>query len=121
MSKYKIYKITLKNTEKCYIGYTSNVDRRFKQHCKGTYRESRLSLAIKEYGAGSFNVEILTETHCPFEAQYVLEPYYIGKYQSDIVGYNGALHLARPLFYGSVKKDFMNYFRKRIKTLKEQV
>lgn len=110
--RYKIYKVTLKGTDKCYIGFTRDTKKRFKEHRTGNRSGVHLQKAIKEYGILSFSFDIIDSSNSAFEAQYVLEPYYIGRYKADTDGFNGSIRLARPLYYGTMSTVYAKLFHK---------
>ena len=79
-----IYKITNKINNKCYIGQSNDIQRRFTQH-KSPYEQNRfadkpLYKAIAKYGIENFSFEILEE--CPIEKLSEREEYYISLYNS---------------------------------------
>lgn len=82
-----IYKITKKENGKAYIGQSSNIERRFQEHCqKGEASRIPLDIAIKKYGKDAFNFEILEE--CPIEKLNEREAYWIKYYNTVETGYN---------------------------------
>ena len=84
---------------KSYIGQTTNFNRRMKTFYKSNYRYSgkRMEEAIQKYGRKSFKSEILLQIVIPEyneevqEVLYLLEEYYIQKYDSYNNGYNMTL------------------------------
>lgn len=62
--KKTIYKITHKETQKCYIGQTIDFDRRKSEHQRlsGSNTVSLIGRAINKYGVDAFDYEILEET-----------------------------------------------------------
>lgn len=81
-----IYKITNILNQKCYIGQTTKTaEIRFNQH-KRFNKRSKISYAIKKYGANNFKIETL-EIAYEIELEY-LEKYYIQIYDSIKNGYN---------------------------------
>lgn len=82
-----IYKITNQINNKCYIGQSINIERRFKEH-KNTNRTSKyLHRAINKYGIDNFKFEII-ET-CSKEQLSDREKYWIKYYNSlKPYGYN---------------------------------
>ena len=84
---------------KSYVGQTTNFGRRIKTFYKSKYRYSgkRMEEAINKYGKESFKSEILLQIVIPEyneEIQkilYLLEEYYIQKYDSYNNGYNMTL------------------------------
>lgn len=87
-----IYKITNKQSKKCYIGVTSakTVESRWKGHLDAIMRGKgcpALGEAIKKYGIDNFTFEILII--CFDEDIYKYEPDYIQRYNSQVPnGYN---------------------------------
>jgi predicted RNA-binding Zn-ribbon protein involved in translation (DUF1610 family) len=89
-----IYKITNKINNKCYVGQSDNIKRRWKDHKKdafwqnGDCYEYPLYRAIRKYGVENFYFEVLEE--CPFDKLNEREIYYIALYQSNNreFGYN---------------------------------
>lgn len=85
-----VYKITNIKNNKIYIGVSRNLGKRRKEH---KYRLSAnrhvnklLQSDFNKYGENSFSFEILEIA--PVEKLYVLEKYYIEKYDSYKNGYN---------------------------------
>ena len=74
-----IYKITNKINNKCYIGQSINIKRRFNGHKSGDHNEY-LENAIKKYGIDNFNFEILEE--CKKNELNEKEIFYIKLYKS---------------------------------------
>lgn len=87
-----IYKITNKQSKKCYIGVTGakNVELRWKGHVRAIMQGKgcpALRDAITKYGIANFTFEILII--CFDEDIYKYEPEYIKKYNSQVPnGYN---------------------------------
>lgn len=105
--KYKIYLITNTINNKVYVGFTRNIEKRFREHKLG-HKTGNMGRAMKELGSSNFSIQVIDSTDCMFEAMYVTEPYWIGRYNSIETGYNGAFHFARPLHYGETRKFFLN-------------
>lgn len=86
---YYIYKAFCKNTNKCYIGWTTNLVQRKRNHLKWSkLSQYKFSKAIRKYGWESF---IWTVIDQGLDGQYVknvLEPKYIEQYDSFYHGYN---------------------------------
>jgi len=90
-----IYKITNNINNKCYIGKTSNINRRFSDHKRLAFSinkdhkeyEKTLYRAFRKYGLENFSFEILEETDSPNDR----ESYWINFYDSIINGYNEGL------------------------------
>lgn len=73
-----IYKITNKINNKCYIGQSNNIKRRFTEHrCIGHETNKSLKIAYKKYGIENFGFEILEE--CTLEELNEKEIYWINK------------------------------------------
>ena len=89
-----IYKITIVPTEKCYIGQSVDVYRRYKEHIysmkKQRGRDDNLPIhrAMRKYGLENVYLEILER--CSKEELNGREKYWISYYHSDIkrYGYN---------------------------------
>ena len=80
-----IYKITNKINGKSYIGYSNNIERRFKEHCYKN--EQTIDKAIRKYGADSFAFEVLEE--CSLSELQEKEKYWISVYNTYYgYGYN---------------------------------
>lgn len=81
-----IYKITNKINNKCYIGQSIHIERRWSEHCFPS-KTSKISLAIQEYGKENFDFEVLEE--CKIEELDKKEEYWI-KYYNCVFpnGYN---------------------------------
>ena len=85
-----VYKITNKINNKCYIGTSKNIEKRFQEHkthynsiqnCKKT-----LYKAFKKYGINNFSFEVIEET--TLEDMFNREIYWIKFYNSFELGYN---------------------------------
>ena len=89
-----IYIYRNKINQKVYIGQSTNIERRIKEHNSRAFQvnsgdyNSNLSRAIRKYGLDNF--EINTITSCSKEELDNLEIYYINYYQSYLKekGYN---------------------------------
>ena len=79
-----IYKITNIHTGNCYIGQSTDIEQRFKEHIYHTI--SFIDFVIHEEGIENFKFEVLEE--CNPEDLDELEEYYISEYMSTIFGYN---------------------------------
>lgn len=92
-----IYIYRNKINQKVYIGQSTNIERRIKEHNSRAFQvnsgdyNSNLSKAIRKYGLDNF--EISTITSCSKEELDNLEIYYINYYQSYLKekGYNMTL------------------------------
>lgn len=84
-----IYKITNTKNEKTYIGQSTNIEERWKQHKQAiqTSDKSWYPLARKESdGVDGFTFEVLQQ--CKAEELDELEDYWVDYYKSYINGYN---------------------------------
>lgn len=90
-----IYKITNKVNNKCYIGQSVNIERRWHEHKTRANKEwtgnhehySILSRAIRKYGIQNFEIELIEE--CPAQELDKKEIYYISYFNSQVpFGYN---------------------------------
>ena len=86
-----IYKITNQINNKCYIGQSVDISKRWKDHAKcglgiDAPQGNKLYKDMQEIGIWNFSWELL-ET-CPREQLNVKEKYYINLYQSQDFGYN---------------------------------
>ena len=71
-----IYKITNKKTGKSYIGQSSNIERRRREHFEWNIAsEQYIDILIKDLGAENFTFEVLEE--CSKEQLTEREKYYI--------------------------------------------
>lgn len=90
-TKIGIYKITNIKTDECYIGQSTDIDKRWRDHIKcglgiDTPVGNKLYKAMQEYGIENFTFELLTE--CPREELNEKEKYFISLYEADTFGYN---------------------------------
>ncbi len=87
--KKDIYKITNRINGKVYIGQSVNPEHRFKEHIYGKHCDSNSAIhnAIKKYGAGSFDFEVIEHDVEDYNER---EKYWIKKYKSNdrSYGYN---------------------------------
>ena len=67
-----IYKITNKVNSKAYIGYSSNVESRWKDHKKG-YGSKLVYDAIQKYGLDNFTFEVVADDTVDNEDKYIQE------------------------------------------------
>ena len=86
-----IYRITNQKTDECYIGQSTNIADRWKQHAKcglgiDTPAGNKLYKAMQEYGLQTFTWELIKE--CPREQLNEKERMYIDYYMSKDFGYN---------------------------------
>ena len=85
------YKITNQQNQKCYIGQSVDISKRWKDHAKcgigiDTPVGNKLYKDMREYGIWNFSWELLEA--CPREQLNEKEKYYINLYQSQDFGYN---------------------------------
>jgi len=109
VKKTHVYKLTNKVTGRVYIGISRNPIKRFAQHRQR--KIAKLGLALAEYGAENFELEILRSCEERFEAAYIWEIYYIGLYNSIENGYNSHFDVTKPLFYGTLKKIYRDMYK----------
>ena len=86
-----IYRITNLKTNESYIGKSTNIKNRFKQHVRtavgldGVAR-TKIHSAMKEYGIDNFSFEVLEK--CTKENYSEREKYWINFYETNVYGYN---------------------------------
>ena len=90
-TKCGIYKITNLLDNKCYIGQSVDIYKRWCDHCKcgcgmDTPKNNKLYTAMLEDGLENFTFELLEE--CPREELNKKEAFYINLYESNDYGYN---------------------------------
>ena len=90
-TKMGIYKITNIETDQCYIGQSTDIYKRWNQHCKAglgidTPAGNKLYKAIQEYGLENFTFQLLLE--CERSKLDEKEKYFIELYQAKQFGYN---------------------------------
>ena len=86
---YSIYKITNLVNSKCYIGFTEDTKRRWKQHKVNRKNGVKpLYQAFRKYGLENFTFEVIYESEDREETLLIKEPYYINLYDSIRNGYN---------------------------------
>ena len=88
-----VYKITNKINNKSYIGISTDIENRWKQH-KSEYNHKReanklLYKAFNKYGIENFTFEILEE--CPSEELDSKEAFWIDYFNSKVDGYNATV------------------------------
>ena len=93
-TKMGIYKITNTQTGECYIGQSTDVYKRWCEHCKmglgiDTPPGNKLYKAIQDYGLHNFTFELIVECSC--EELNDKERYFIELYQADTYGYNSTI------------------------------
>ena len=91
-----IYKITNRINQKCYIGQSSNIHKRWNAHRSAAqnpknrdHQNSHLYRAMRKYGIENFIFEVLEE--CPVALLNQKEREYIQQYNSCFAGYNESL------------------------------
>lgn len=86
-----IYKITNKINDKCYIGQSKNIIKRWKTEYKWNKVNKHLQSAFNKYGLENFDFEIIEE--CAAELLDIREKYWINIYNSfdRNFGYNKTL------------------------------
>lgn len=90
-TKMGIYKITNLITEECYIGQSTDIYKRWNQHCKAglgidTPIGNKLYKAIQEYGLQNFTFQLLIQ--CERKELDEKEKYFIELYEANTYGYN---------------------------------
>ena len=90
-TKCGIYKITNILDNKCYIGQSVDIYKRWCDHCKcgcgmDTPKNNKLYAAMLKDGLENFTFELLEE--CPKEELNKKEAFYINLYESNDYGYN---------------------------------
>lgn len=81
-----IYIITKKDTGKCYIGQSKNIEKRFNEHCSRSKNNSYIDRSINKYGSDAFKFEILYE--CAEDKLLEEEKNFINLYGAYEIGYN---------------------------------
>ena len=91
-----IYKIVNIKNGKCYIGSSTNIDIRIKDHFKllrlKSHKNKYLQNSYDKYGRDSFIIEILEE--CSYENLLIREQYYIDEF------WNNSYNLAKQAYSG---------------------
>lgn len=88
---YSIYKISNTINSKVYIGFTKDVERRFKEHKKSHNNikiNSKFYSATRKYGFENFKIEIIYQSLDGIHCLEVMEQYFIELYDSYHMGYN---------------------------------
>ena len=90
-TKCGIYKITNIMNNKCYIGQSVDIYKRWCDHCKcgcgmDTPKNNQLYIAMQQDGIENFTFELLEE--CSREELNKKEAFYINLYESNYYGYN---------------------------------
>ena len=89
-----IYKITSKDTGKCYIGQSIDIETRWKQHISKalyTLENTKFYNALRKYGYENFTFEIIEECDKEQDILDERERYWIAYYNSYNDGYNSTL------------------------------
>lgn len=106
-----IYKITNKINGKCYIGQSTDIEKRWKTHksnwIQKTERRKLLYRAFRKYGIENFTFEILQK--CKKEILDEREEYWIAKYDSFKNGYN--MNRGGHSHRGSSYHSYRRYYR----------
>lgn len=90
-----IYKITSPENE-IYVGQSINIDKRIKQHKKGSCSNKKLTESIKKYGWENHKVEIIVE--CDPEELNSKESEWIKFYKENYTVFNQPQ--GQPNYYG---------------------
>ena len=80
-----IYKITNKINNKCYIGYSNNIEKRWCSH-RANPKNLELKQDMEKFGLHNFLFEVLEE--CSVNELPQKETYWIKYYDSYHTGYN---------------------------------
>ena len=119
-----IYKITNKKNNKCYIGKSSDIEKRWKQHLN-EYTSSKnynkpLYRAFRLYGIDNFTFEIIEEIQDYDTFSNEREKYWIEYYHSYEYGYNatsggdgGKTFKNYRVKFGSLSEEEVYYLRRR--------
>lgn len=99
MCIYSIYRITNLVTSKIYIGFTSNPDKRWKEHLQGSTESNPSEIlykSMRKHGVGNFVFDVIYQSKDGLFTKNVMENYFIVEYNSYIsspnsVGYNMTL------------------------------
>lgn len=94
-----VYKITNKINNKCYIGSSTRVNKRWQQHKLDAFNSNNekynypLYNAFRKYGVENFTFEILKDDFSSIQEMQAFEQYQILHYNSLVPnGYNQTLH-----------------------------
>lgn len=77
-----IYMIKNKIDGKMYVGQAVDIERRWKQHCRGHNKYSYIDKAIKKHGKDNFELIVLRECKNDINLLNKLEQHYIKKYKT---------------------------------------
>lgn len=104
-----IYKITDKSNGKVYVGQSSNIKRRRREHFEWNKNSDQyIDILIRERGSENFTFEVLEE--CSKEELTSRERYYIEVYDSFYSGYNKTKG-GQEIYHGNpklTKEDVIN-------------
>lgn len=118
-----IYKITNTHNGKVYIGSSSNIQKRFKEHKRALKTHSHHSYKLQKdfneiENIDVFSFEIIEEIDSNKIDLFRREQFYIDKYDSFNNGYNCCEYSANPKYFGfkrtslySKNTDFVNYVK----------
>ena len=84
-----IYKIENKINKRVYIGQSTDIQKRWKDHinnCNASKYNYAIYVAMRKYGIENFTFEILEE--CPKDKLSEREKYWIDFYETNTYGYN---------------------------------
>ena len=116
---YQVYKITNLINNKCYIGSSNDVERRFRQHKECAYNEKDhhynypLMKAFREYGINNFNFEVIYNASDSLD-MINKERYYIENFNSIVpFGYNQTLHTDSPTLDPTIAKKMSDTKREK--------
>lgn len=84
---YSIYKITNKVNNKVYIGFTQDIEIRWKNHRNSKY-DRPLYNSIKKHGIDNFLFEVIYQSTDREHTLLEMEPFFIKEYNSYNKGYN---------------------------------
>ena len=105
--RYLIYKHTIVNTNKNYIGFTSlTMDKRLEKHILNVEcgMKTKFYNAIRKYGKDSIISETI-DYACTQEEAYDKESFYIEKYDTYKNGYNSTIRGGGGWIIGQLSKE----------------
>ena len=118
MEKY-IYKITNKINGKCYIGQTTDYNRRFREHKSLGYdskeKDKALYLAFKKYGIENFDFEVIEDKTVNYNER---EKYWIAYYNAYTNGYNMTEGGDTPPLHIREKSPFATHSEEQVAEIK---
>lgn len=82
-----IYKVTNKLNGKIYIGQSSNIEERWKNHLRAK-DNTHFHNALQKYGKDNFIWEIIEDGLNDSKIRFEREKFWISFYKSNIIGYN---------------------------------